>query len=154
MNQENEAERENESAQIRDFVLKPGFQMDYRHALYAIYKLKELPKEAHKKRTAILTQYAQENSFLSIFSLFYEFYRFVRKSEMERRKKWYWNQIRKIGYLILLDLFHPENAVPSEAERKPKQAPRNSASELSEWLPIQNFSRIRSDYPELFFRRT
>jgi tetratricopeptide (TPR) repeat protein len=151
MNQDEEAKKESESAQVREFVLKPGFQMDYRHALYALYKLKELPEEAHDQRTAILTEFGQEDSFLSIFSLFYEFYRFVRKSEMERRKKWYWNQMRKIGYLILLDLFHPEKAVPSEAERRPKQVPRNSASESDEWVPIQNFSRIRSNYPELFF---
>jgi len=148
MNQDEEAEKEREGARVREFVLKPGFWMDYRHALYAVYTLKELPKEAHDQRTAILTEFGQEESFLSIFSLFYPFYRFVRKSEMERRKKWYSNQIREIGYLILLDLFHPERAMPSEAERKPKQAPRDSANE---WVPIQNFSRIRSNHPELFF---
>jgi tetratricopeptide (TPR) repeat protein len=151
MNKDEEAEKQSESARVREFVLKPGFQMDYRHALYAVYMLKKLPKEAHDQKAAILTEFGQEESFLSIFSLFYPFYRFVRKSEMERRKKWYWNQIREIGYLILLDLLHPEKAMPSEAERKPKQPPRNSANGSDEWVPIRNFSRIRSNHPELFF---
>lgn len=151
MNQEEEEDKEGESAQAMEFVLKPGFQMDYRHALYAINQLKQLPKEAHDQRTVILTKFGQEESFLLAFSLFYEFYRFVRKSEMQRRKKWYWNQLRQIGYLILLDLFHPEKALPSEAERKPKQVPSDSTSEFDKWVPIHNFSRIRSNHPELFF---
>jgi hypothetical protein len=45
-----------------------------------------LPMEAKEQRDAVLNRFGQEVSFLSIFSLFYPFYRFVRKSEMLRRK--------------------------------------------------------------------
>jgi len=133
---------EKENNKVRGFLLKPGFQLEYRHALSTVYALKELPKEANKQRTDVLTKFGQETSFLSIFSLFYEIYRYVRKIEMQRRKEWYWNQIEKLGYLILLDLFHPEKATPTEAEKKSNKKQNNSAT---------NFSRVRSSYPELFF---
>lgn len=144
-----EAEQENE--RVREFVTKPSFQFEYRHALRTVYTLKDLPKEAKDQKNVVLNKFGQEASFLSIFSFFYDFYRFVRKSEMHRRKKWYNKQVKELGYLILLELFHPEKATPTEAEEKPNQPQNISARESEEWVPIKNFNRIRSNNPELFF---
>jgi tetratricopeptide (TPR) repeat protein len=94
-------------------------------------------------------KFARDESFLFRFSHDYFFYRAVRKKEM--RKKWYWNQIREIGYLILLDLLHPENAFPTKSEKKPKKPANTSNSLPSDWLKDRQLRRIRKNYPEVFF---
>ena len=131
--------------QMREFTSKPNLQFWYRHALRTVYALKELGEEEKPQRDTILKCFGQEAGFLSNFSMFYPVYRFVRRNEMHRRKNWYNNQLRELGYLILLDLFHPEKATPSEAEKKTNHAIND------EWVSIQNFNRIRSNYPEIFF---
>lgn len=145
---EKSSDAEKDYNRMREFASKPGFQFSYRHALRTVYALKELEKEEKTQKDTILNSFGEEAGFLSVFSISYPFYRFVRRSEMHRRKDWYSNQLKELGYLILLDLFHPEKATPSEAEKKTNKAKND------ELVPIQNFSRIRSNNPEVFFAPT
>jgi hypothetical protein len=138
---------EKEIAEAKELFLKPAYRMTYRHALYTAHKLKELPNMYQKK--AEVKRFALDANFLFRFSHDYFFYRAVRKKEM--RKKWYWNQIREIGYLILLDLLHPENAFPTKAEKKPRKAARAPNYPSSDWLKDRQLRRIRKIYPEVFF---
>lgn len=136
-----------EIVEVEEFFRRPAYQMTYRHALYAARNLKRMQNFEQKKAEA--KKFARDESFLFRFSHDYFFYRAVRKKEM--RKKWYWNQIREIGYLILLDLLHPENAFPTKSEKKPKK-PANAANSLpSDWLKDRQLRRIRKNYPEVFF---
>jgi len=138
---------EKEIAEVEEFFQKPAYQMTFRHALYTAHKLKGMPNFEQKKAEA--ERFARDESFLFRFSHDYFFYRTVRRKEM--RKKWYWNQIREIGYLILLDLLHPENAFPTKAEKKPKKSVSTSDNLPSDWLKDRQLRRIRKNYPEVFF---
>lgn len=79
--------------------------MQLRHALYTTHKLEQLNQN---ERKAEITRFANESLFLHRRTVDPGFYRFVKKREL-KRKNWYWNQVRELGYLILLDVFHPEN---------------------------------------------
>ena len=139
---------EKEKAEMVAFIQRPGFQLDFRHKLYTVYKLKEYPAEDQEKRNYILAKFAHEQNFLFDYPLVYDYYRFVKKKML--KKEWYWNQVRELGYLILLDLLHPDKATPTEAAKAPKPSPSDSNSS-DEWVFIQNFQRTRRNYPELFF---
>lgn len=136
-----------EIVEVEEFFKRPAYQMTYRHALYTAHNLKGMQNFEQKKAEA--EKFARNESFLFRFSHDYFFYRAVRKKEM--RKKWYWNQIREIGYLILLDLLHPESAFPTKSEKKPKKPANTSSSLPSDWLKDRQLRRIRKNYPEVFF---
>lgn len=129
-----------EGEKIREFLLKPGYQMQFRHALYTTQKLKDSKKE---KRKSVLTCFTDESQFLLRRTTDPGFYRFVKKEEINRGEL-FWSQIKELGYLILLDLLHPENATPTQAAKKPKN------SSIS-WVTDRQLRRIRNDYPEIFF---
>jgi tetratricopeptide (TPR) repeat protein len=129
-----------EYEKVREFQRKPGYQMQLRHALYTIHKLEQLKQNERKVE---LTRFANESHFLLRRTIDPGFYRFVKKREL-KRKNWYWNQVRELGYLILLDVFHPEKATPTRAARKSK-----SISES--WVTERHLRRVRRNYPELFF---
>jgi tetratricopeptide (TPR) repeat protein len=138
---------EKEITEVEKFHQKSAYQMTYRHALYTARKLKEVSTSEQKKAEA--QKFAFEENFLFRFSHDYFFYRAVRKKEM--RKKWYWNQIREIGYLILLDLLHPENAFPTKAEKKTGKLASRFDNLSSDWLGDRQLRRIRKNYREVFF---
>jgi len=133
-----------EHEKVREFVQKPGYQMQLRHALYTTQKLQQLNK---REKRAEAIRFANESHFLLRRTIDPGFYRFVKKSEL-KRKNWYWNQVREIGYLILLDVLHPEKATPTRAARKPKPT---SDSLLDSWVTERHLRRVRRNYPELFF---
>lgn len=118
--------------------------MQLRHALCTAHRLKQLNKSERKTQ---LKRYASESHFLLRRTADPGFYRWVKKVEL-KRKSWYWNQIRELGYLILLDVLHPENATPTRAARKPKPT---SDSPLDSWVTERHLRRVRKNYPELFF---
>jgi hypothetical protein len=138
---------EKEIEEIEEYFQKPAYQMTYRHALYITHNLKEMQNFEQKKKEA--EKFARDESFLFRFAHDYFFYRAVRKKEM--RKEWYWNQIREIGYLILLDLLHPEKAFPTKSEKKPKKSANTIDNIPSDWLTDRQLRRIRRNYPEIFF---
>lgn len=133
-----------EYKKVREFERKPGLQMQLRHALYTTQKLKQLNKSERKTQ---LTRFANESYFLLRRTVHPGFYRFVKRREL-KRKNWYWNQVRELGYLILLDVLHPENATPTRAARKPKPT---TDSHLNSWVTGRQLRRVRRNYPELFF---
>jgi hypothetical protein len=137
---------EKEIAEVEEFFQKPAYQMTYRHALYTARNMREMSFEQKKKESE---RFAIDESFLFRFAHDYFFYRAVRKKEMG--KEWYWNQIREIGYLILLDLLHPEKAIPTESEKKPKKSATTADNVASDWLGDRQLRRIRRNYPEVFF---
>lgn len=136
-----------EIVEEEEFFQRPAYNMTYRHALYTARNLKGMRNFEQKKAEA--RKFARDESFLFRFSHDYFFYRAVRKKEM--RKKWYWNQIREIGYLILLDLLHPEKAFPTKSEKKPRKSANASDSPPSDWLKDRQLRRLRKNYPEVFF---
>jgi hypothetical protein len=74
--------------------------------------------------------------------------RYVKKSVV--KKAWFNNQIREIGYLVLLDLLHPEKATPTNSGNKTlKNASPITFTE--KWLDDRQLERIRANYPEIFF---
>ncbi len=133
-----------EHEKVREFERKPGYQMQLRHAVHTTQKLKQLNKS---ERKAQLTRFANESHFLLRRTIDPGFYRFVRQREL-KRKNWYWNQVRELGYLILLDILHPENATPTRATRKPKTT---TDSHMNSWVTGRQLRRVRRNYPELFF---
>jgi hypothetical protein len=133
----------------QEFIQKPGMRMDFRRALYSAEKLKEVDPNDTEARKKILANYAYESNFLLNREVDFGFYRYVRKRELSR-KNWFNNQLREIGYLVLLDLLHPEKAMPYKAADK---STKNMAplSLQDKWQSDRNLRRVRKDHPEIFF---
>jgi tetratricopeptide (TPR) repeat protein len=132
---------------MNDFMRKPGYQMDFRRALHTAHKLKNLNAE---ERKAQLTRFVSESQFLDRRTIDPGFYRFVKRKMM--KKGWYWRQVKELGYLILLDILHPENATPTQAAKKSKISSKDTNDFSSEWLTGRQLQRImRENYPEIFF---
>ena len=138
---------EKEMKEVEEYFQKPAYQMNYRHAFYVARNLKGMQNFEQKKKE--VEKFTRDESFLLRFAHDYFFYRAVRKKEMS--KEWYWNQIREIGYLILLDLLHPEKAFPTKSEKKPKKSADTTNNVHSHWLTDRQLRRIRKNYPEVFF---
>lgn len=136
-----------EMERISKFVSLPGFQFSLRLSLHKARMINALPRDS-KYRTVLFHEYANESNFLRTFSLKYEFYRYVRNRELTN--EWYWNQVRTLTYLVILDLLHPEKAYPTETE-KIKEIEDSEGNTSSEIL-VQNFQRTKRTYPELFFK--
>jgi hypothetical protein len=138
-----------QSQQIKEFIQKPGMRMDFRRALYSVEKLKEVDPNDAEARKKVLAEFARESSFLLNREVDFGFYRFVRKHELSR-KNWFNNQMREIGYLVLLDLLHPEKAMPYRAaDKSTKNMPPLTLKD--KWQSIRNLRRVRRDHPEIFF---
>ena len=90
------------NAKVEEFLRRPGYQMNFRHALYTVYRLKKLTEK--KERKPELARFASESHFLLRRTLDPGLYRFVKKEMMNR--EWYWRQVKELGYLILLDVLH------------------------------------------------
>jgi hypothetical protein len=133
-----------EYERMREFERRPGYQMQLRAAIYTVQRLEQLNSN---ERKAELTRFATGLLFLSKRAVDPGFYRFVRKMEL-KRKNWYWSQIKELGYLILLDVLHPESATPTQAAKKPKIG---SAGHSETWVTERHLRRIRRNYPEVFF---
>jgi hypothetical protein len=140
-------ESESEEARIDEFVSRPSFQLTFRHALCAAHKMKEASNP--NELIAILFQFVNERGFLFKYSMDYGFFRTVKKNEAKTAL--YWNKLRELSYLVLLDLLHPDKATPSNAEKKLKQVQTKTNGFENSWVPIKNFQRIRRTYPEVFF---
>ncbi|MDT8781100.1 MAG: hypothetical protein IAX22_00440 [Candidatus Bathyarchaeota archaeon] len=138
-----------QNQQIIEFMQKPGLRMDFRRAMYSAKKLNEVdPNDADKRKKA-MKDFALESNFLLNRELNFGFYRFVRKKILTR-KKWLNNQLREIGYLVLLDLLHPEKAMPFRAADK-KTKNMQTSTLLEKWQSDRNLRRVRKDHPEIFF---
>lgn len=138
-----------ENLQLKDFLEKPGYRIQFRHALYTVQKLRELDGKDKAERARLFKKYALESNFLFNRDVDFGFYRFIRRKELSR-KNWFYNQIKEIGYLVLLDLLHPEKATSTES--KDKNLKQESNSPLREkWLSERQLRRIRNIYPEIFF---
>ena len=112
-------------------------------------QLTKLIREKHRGKKKI-EKFARDESFLFNFTHDYFFYRMVKKNTIT--KEGYWDQVREISYLILLDLLHPEKALPTESWKKPKHsAPRGDGS-FTEWRGERQLRRFREEeYPEVFY---
>jgi tetratricopeptide (TPR) repeat protein len=133
---------------IDAFLRQPNFQLTYRHALYTVNKMKKA--KCQNDVGDILYAFVNERGFLFKYSMDYGFFRSVKKNEF--KTSLYWNELRKLCYLVLLDLLHPEKATPSNAERKSQELLARSGQFENNWVPISNFQRIRKMFPELFLR--
>ena len=132
---------------MNDFLRKPGYQMNFRRALYTAHRLKNLNAE---ERKAQLIRFTSESQFLLRRTIDPGFYRFVKREMI--KKGWYWRQVKELGYLILLDILHPENATPTQAAKKPKISSKDTNDFSAEWLTGRQLQRImRENYPEIFF---
>ena len=141
-------EKEN-SQKISEFLRLPGYRIQFRQVLYTLEKINDLYESDKEGRRKLLENYVFETEFLLRRELDFGFYRFIKKREMSR-KDWFNNQIREIGYLILLDLLHPEKATPTKSgNKKLKNASPISLDE--KWLDDRQLERIRDSYPEIFF---
>lgn len=137
-----------EDAKAREFVQKPGYRMNFRHALYTVYRLRALTDE--KERKGELTRFASESWFLLRRTIDPGFYRFVRKEMM--KGDWYWRQVKELGYLMLLGMLHPKMATPTSAAKKPKVIANAAKDFPTIWATERQLQRIRREnYPELFF---
>ncbi len=136
-----------EQQEANKFGSNPAFQLTPRHALYSAHQI--LALESKNERREIIEKFARDEHFLFDFSHDYFFYRRIRKTEM--KTDWYWTQIREIGYLVLLDLLHPEKATPTESWKKPEHSAPTVDGQDGEWLGERQLRRIRVDYPEVFF---
>jgi tetratricopeptide (TPR) repeat protein len=138
-----------EDEQIKEFIQKPGLRMEFRRAIYSAQKLKGVEPSDEEARKKVLTNFAFESNFLLNRELDFGFYRFVRKRVLSR-KDWFNNQLREIGYLVLLDLLHPEKAVPYRAaDKKTKNVQLSTLKD--KWQSDRSLRRIRKDHPEIFF---
>lgn len=139
------------NAKVEEFLRRPGYQMNFRHALYTVYRLKKLTEK--KERKAELARFASESHFLLRRTLDPGLYRFVKKEMMNRG--WYWRQVKELGYLILLDVLHSEDATPTRAARKHGVPPNITRDFSTEWVTGRQLQRIRREnYPEIFFTPT
>ncbi|MCW4030568.1 MAG: hypothetical protein NWE92_13095 [Candidatus Bathyarchaeota archaeon] len=137
------------ASKISDFLKLPGYRIQYRQVIYTVQKIKELPETEKNQTFKIIKNYVLESEFLQKRELDFGFYRYVKK-RMMLRKDWFNNQIREIGYLVLLDLLHPEKATPTNsANKKLKNASPIAFTE--KWLDDRQLERIRANYPEIFF---
>jgi tetratricopeptide (TPR) repeat protein len=139
--------QEKEKQEIQAFFQNPWYHFVYRHALDSAAKLRQ--KKNENEINEELHKFFLEDDFITRFTHDYSFYQYVRKTMMA--KKWYWKQVKELGYLVLLDLLHPEVATPKNAEREPKS---NSGEKLPDVFRIQNSRRTRRNYPEIFFTLT
>ena len=122
--------------------------MTPRHALYTAHKINSMRSLQEKKREA--KKFADDEHFLLKFTHDYFFYRSVKKNEIT--KQGYWTQVREISYLILLDLLHPEKAIPTESWKKPKHSAPTVDGSSANWLGERQLRRIREEeYPEVFY---
>lgn len=137
----------NEEQRILDFINQPGFQFRTRLAILHAHRYNQLGRGTDDAGKQVI-EYGNEINFLTKFELQYEFYRFVRKRQMAT--SWYWNQVKVLTYLVILDLLHPAKAFPTEAERINEIADLNGNDKAE--IPVQNFQRVRRTYPELFFK--
>jgi len=135
-----------EREEFNRYFENPAFQMTPRHALYTAHKINSLKSLEERKKE--IERFAKDESFLFNFTHDYFFYRLVKKNLIT--KEGYWRQIREIGYLILLDLLHPEKAIPTESCKKPKHSAL-TGNGTSEWLGERQLRRIREEYPEIFY---
>lgn len=134
-----------ENNKSKEFFIKFAFNITFRSAIYKVQQLKELDEEA---REVELTRFRNESQFLHRRGVDYGFYRFTKR-EMAR-KRWLENHIKTLGYLILLGIFHPEQATTTIAQKRPRQIPRDSKYH-DKWFNDRFVRRIRSYYPEIFF---
>lgn len=121
--------------------------MNFRHALHTANRLKNLTAE---ERKAELIRFSNESHFLHRRTIDPSFYRFVKRKLI--KKPWYWRQVKELGYLILLDILHPENATPTRAAKKPRISSKDTKDFSAEWVTGRHLQRImRENYPEIFF---
>ena len=135
-----------EREELNRYMENPAFQMTPRHALYTAHKV-HLKSHAEKERE--IKKFVGEEQFVLRFKHDYFFYRFVKNHEMS--KEWYWTQMRELSYLILLDLLHPEKAMPTESWKKPKQSAPTGNGSSTDWLGERQLRRIREEYVEVFY---
>lgn len=131
---------------IRDFLIKPWWQFQFRHAYYCATKLKLLEK---KYRKEALTWYAYETNFLKGRTYDPGLYRYIKK---KMKIKWVTNHLIELGHLILLDLLHPEHATLKGSQSKPNEI-NKKMKEFINQRPGDRTTRriIKEEYPEIFF---